>query len=422
MRAIKIILIIYLCSAVIIAGCQQGEEEETEVETRATPVVVDNPTVGTITNWHRTTGDVMSPLESMLSFSNGGRITELAAEEGDRVEAGQYLGKVDTSTLAAQYRAAMSQVDSLQSQARAAEVGIDVARSQAEQARAAFEQAEADYERYRNLYDEDVATQAEFEQMELRYESARLSLQAAEDGVDAARAQAEAARSGIEAARDQASQVSEMIDDGTLRAPFSGHITQKWYDQGAFVGPGTPVYKLVADEASSGDKLEVRFDVPETLIGTIHEGMEVYLQIRSCEDEIITEIHTISPEVNTESRTVEIISYIDRTVANCFPGMFGIIRIPLETIENAILLPEETVLTLDGNDYVFVASGDIAERRQVTLGFRESGMIQIVDGITETDEIVVVGNQFLKDGAEIRRMEEEQIDSEGNGRAMGGEN
>jgi len=421
MRAMRILIILAICCAVILMGCQQSEEGEVEVEAPGTPVVVSNPEIGTITSWHTATADLMSPMESMLSFPNGGRIVELAAEEGDHVEAGQYLGKVDTSTLGAQHQAAMSQVDALRNQARAAEVGIDVARSQAEQARAAFDQAEADYERYQNLRDEGVATEAEFEQIELRYESARLTLESAEDGVIAAQAQADAARSGIQAARDQAGQVSEMIDDGTLRAPYSGYISERRFDPGEVAGPGTSIYKIVADEASSNNRLEVRFNVPETLLESIHEGMDVLLQIRSCDDAIRTSIVTIFPEVNMESRTVELRSYIDREATDCRPGMFGTVRIPLETVENAVLLPEEAVLTLDGTNYVFVAIGDTVERREVTTGIRESGTIQIVEGVTETDEVVVEGNSFLKDGAKIQRMSEEDTEAEGLEQPAGGE-
>ncbi len=416
---IEIFMLLALIAA--LPACRRGTEDEAR-EIPSVSVVVRNPDVGTITSWHRTTCELSSPLESRLSFPQGGRIVELMADEGDRVNAGQILGTTDTSTLQAQYQAARSQVEALESQARAADVGVDVARTRVEQARAAFEQAEADYERFKRLLDDGVATQSEFEQMELRYETSRLNLEAAQDGVTAAQAQADAAHGGIQAARDQAAQVSELISDGTLRAPYDGYITARWYDPGTVVGPGTPVFKLIADSDSESDTLEVGFNLPETVVQNIYRGMEVYLHVESCDDDIVTTIQRINPEVDTESRMVGVICTISDVGESCLlPGMFGTIRIPLEIHEDALLIPEDAVLETAERSIVYIADGDTAYRREVTVGLREEGMVEITEGLSPTDEVVVVGSRFLKDGSPIQRMREARP-TEGNGESeTGGE-
>jgi len=403
MRVFEHVDVLILITMAFALGACRGKQAAETTEVPPVSVVAQPPEVGTITTWHRTTGELRSPKESMLSFPGGGKIIEIAVDEGDSVSAGQYLAKVDTSTLAAQYQAARTQVESLDMQATAADVSVDMARTRVEQSRAAYVQAEADYHRFQNLLADGVATQSEFEQVELRYETARLNLDAAEDGVTAARAQADAAHTGIQAARDQTVQISEMIDDGTLRAPYGGRISSRMADLGSVVGPGTPVFRLVGEGDAVDHSLEVVFSLPEDLVCKVSVGMELYLDLRSCEHEIVTTIDTISPEVDKDARNVEIVAKIADDGSMLLPGMFGIIRLPLAVHETAILIPERAILELEDVSIVFIAQGDTAVRREVVTGLREEGKVEILEGITRTDEVIVIGNTFLTDGAKIHR-------------------
>jgi multidrug efflux pump subunit AcrA (membrane-fusion protein) len=386
---------------VMSASCTGGKKEQATVEAPPVPVVVQKPEVGTITDWYRTTCELRSPLEAYLSFGTGGKVLELAVDEGDTVTEGQYLGKVDTSTLAAQHSAALSGAASAESQARAAGLAAEAADAQVEQARAALDKMEADYNRFKTLYEEGVATQSEFEQMELGYQSAQLALQAARSGADASWAQARAAELGATAASSQAAQVAELIADGTLRAPFGGRIASRMAEPGDMAGPGVPVFRLVGEGDAVDNRLEVRFSVPEVLVGSTYVGMPLYVNLLSCEREIETAIDTLGPEVHEDARTVSGIAYIPLDAQCLLPGMFGTVRIPLETHDNAVKLPEEAVIELETEQFVYVSSGDVAQKRPVTLGLREEGMVEIVSGVNPDDDVIVAGNRYLSDGAKI---------------------
>ncbi|HDS30707.1 MAG TPA: efflux RND transporter periplasmic adaptor subunit, partial [Firmicutes bacterium] len=297
--------------------------------------------------------------------------------------------------------AALSAASSTENQARAARLAAQAADSQVEQARATMEKMEVDYNRFLNLREEGVATQAEFEQIELGYNSARLGYEAAFAGAEAAWAQARAAELGVEAAFKQASQIAELIDDGTLRAPFDGRIATKSLDQGTIAGPGMPVYKIVGDGEETGNQLEIGFRIPEVIFGKTYIGMPIYINLLSCEREIQTAINSMGPEVREGGRTVEVISYIPLDSLCLLPGMFGTVKIPLESRENVIKLPDEAVIELETEQFVYLAEGDKAVKRVVTLGLREAGFIEIVDGLTGNEDVIVIGNRYLTDGAKI---------------------
>jgi multidrug efflux pump subunit AcrA (membrane-fusion protein) len=374
------------------------------VEVPPVPVTVQKPTVGTITSWHKTTAELASLLETSLSFATGGRILEMTAGEGDHVAAGQVLGKVDTAAYADQLAAAQSGVDAARNQAHAAELAARAAQSQVATAQAAFEQAERDYNRFKTLHDEGVATESEFEKVRLGYESARNGVQAARDGAAAAAAQAEAARAGVQAAQNSANGVAELVSNGTLRAPFSGRIASRMADPGTLAGPGMPVYRLVADGAASDNRLEVRYRVPESIITHLSIGTPAYLNLLSMKQELPLTIDSLGPEIS-DSRTAQLISYVTTDSLPLLPGMFGTVRIPIERHTNALLLPENALIDLTTEQLVYVAEGDVAHKRNVTVGLREEGQVEILSGITESDDVIVAGNRYLSDGAKIVRQQ-----------------
>jgi len=322
-------------------------------------------------------------------------------KEGDKVIAGQYLGKVDTSAMAANLSAIMSSAEGVQKQAEAADLGASAAESGVAMAQAAYDQAVRDYERYVKLHEDGVATDAEFERMELGMETSRISVEGAKDQVEAAYAQAVAAHAQVQSVRDQAGQIQVMIGDGTLRAPFGGRISIVFYDPGTVVGPGSPVFKLVGEGEDTGNRLEVHIEVPETIIGSVKAGSPIYLDVASCEEEIQTAVDHLGPEVNQDTRTVEVVAYLDNNSSCLLPGMFGTVRIPLQTHENALLLPETAVLVFPDVSLVYVAVNDAAVKKEVTTGIMEDGNVEILSGLDPNDDVIMVGNRFLTDGAKI---------------------
>ncbi len=401
---IQILLLAGALALFALAGCGGAEEEVTEVP--AAQVVVQNPETGTITEWYNTTCELVSPLEANLTFVTGGRVVDLAVREGDVVVAGQYLGRVDTSTYSAQLSSIMSSVTAVQSQAEAADLAAQAAEAQVDLARAAADQAEADYLRFQSLVDDGVATQAEFEQVELAYDSALIRLAGARDQVDASWASAEAAHSQIDSVRSQAGQISEMIDDGTLRAPFGGRIAGRYADPGDIAGIGMHVFRLVGEGEDVGNQLELQLKVPEFLVSQVNVGATIYVDLTACDRIIQVPVNHLGPEVNETSRTVEVIAYVEKDSICLLPGMFGTAKIPLEIHDNAILVPEAGVLEFEDRAIVYIAEGDTAVEIEVTLGIREEGMLEIVDGLATSDQVIVIGNRFLRDGAKIEVRQE----------------
>ncbi|MEK9977042.1 MAG: efflux RND transporter periplasmic adaptor subunit, partial [Gammaproteobacteria bacterium] len=117
-------------------------------------------------------------------------------------------------------------------------------------------------------------------------------------------------------------------------------------------------------------------------------------------------ITNINQRVDTETRTIKSYALIDNKNGALRPGLLLNIDIILEEIPDAILVPEQSILTAEDYSYVFIVEEDISKLKKITLGINNKGMTQILSGINEGDLVVTLGQEKLKDGSKIKLISE----------------
>lgn len=200
-------------------------------------------------------GLVTARRESDLGFETGGRISRIAVDTGDTVEAGAVLAMLDTRALEARLAAARAETAAAEAQAELAEVTLT---------------------RQQTLLE--------------RGHISRQRLDEAASSARAARAQAEAARAAAEALMIQ-------IDLARIEAPFSGVVTARHYDEGAVAAPGAPVLTLVENEA-----LELRVGLPARDAAGLEAGQSYPVEIDNTLHE--ARLRTVTGVVDRETRSV----------------------------------------------------------------------------------------------------------------------
>ncbi|MBN2594495.1 MAG: efflux RND transporter periplasmic adaptor subunit, partial [Sedimentisphaerales bacterium] len=132
------------------------------------------------------------------------------------------------------------------------------------------------------------------------------------------------------------------------------------------------------------------------------------------------EIIRIYPELNrqTRTRTAEAVIIYNNEIS-LLPGMFTRIRLVLETVENAVLIPDKAIVLNTKNEpTAFVIVGEKAEARKLTLGLEKNLMVQVIEGVRPGEMVVVEGNEKLKTGAAVkvigRESQKEKANSGGN--------
>ena len=184
-----------------------------------------------------------------------------------------------------------------------------------------------------------------------------------------------------------------------VKAPFSGVIAAKNYEDGEMYSPQIPILKI-----SQLSRLKALVNIPESYFPVIKQGMLLEILSDIYPGEIFKgRIEIVYPTIDPSSHTFTVKIDIPNANRKLRPGMFARTTLSLGKV-NAIVAPYQAVLKQQGSNerYVFVNRNGEAKRITVTLGQRFDDQIEIISPeIKENDELVVVGQARLVDGAKL---------------------
>ena len=225
--------------------------------------------------------------EVSLAFRQSDRILEMLAEEGDRVQKGQVLARLDTQELKLQLQrlnaeiaAQQSTVDKLHNGTRPEE--IRQAEGNLRQAQAAAEHAAGVYQRKRDIYTSIAGiSQQELDNAYHDMEAKQATMSVAEAALQEAKAgprqeDIAGAEAGLQALRNEQLRYIYLLSQYELQAPDDGVIRSRLLEAGDMASPSKPVFKL-----SLPGKKWARAYVPETELGRVYEGQQARVYIDS---------------------------------------------------------------------------------------------------------------------------------------------
>jgi RND family efflux transporter MFP subunit len=210
--------------------------------------------------------------------------------------------------------------------------------------------------------------------------------------------QLDLARTKYHRAMAQREKVKESSDDYEVAAPWDGIISKIMVSDGNYVVPRTVMVEIFDPKS-----LVVRSAVPEAQSQELRLGMEVVVKLDAYNGKTFRgKVSRIYPELDRRMRTrtveVEVVDPVDLV-----PGMFSRLSLILKSEKDTIAVPSEAVVvTPKGLRVAYVVEDGKAQQRKITTGIEGGGKIQILSGIKPGDQIVVAGNEKLKDGIEIR--------------------
>lgn len=287
------------------------------------------------------TGEIEAVQSIMLRPEVDGRIVEILFREGSEVSAGTPLFKVDDAELKAQ-----------------------VARAEADRDLAA--QALA---RTRQLMAEKASSQADLERAEATARSTQAALELLQ----------------LRLART------------TVRAPFGGATGERLVSLGDYVTSST---ELVSLQTVNPER--AAFQVPERYAERLRRGQQVAFSVAALPGQEFTGIvDFVDPVVRLPGRTITVKALVPNPKRALQAGMYVDLRLAAEVRPNAVVVPEEAILPLQGANFVYVVREGKASRRQVGIGIRAPGIAEIRSGLDAGDTVVVGGQERLQDGIPV---------------------
>lgn len=287
-------------------------------------------------------GTVLADASAVLRAEVPGQIVERHFEEGQAVSRGDALFSVEATIFQAELN----------------------------EAKANVEQSEAAYKRAEQLVNDRLVSATEFDTARADYNVAIARLRSAE------------------------SRLSKTV----VRAPFDGYVGLRRINVGDYATIGQELVNVVRL-----DPLRVDFSVPEVLLSRIQPGQQIAVTVGAFRDEVFAgEVTAIDPQIDVTGHSMAIRARLPNPDLKLRPGLFAQVAVSLAVKPNALMVPEGAIWPIGNDKTIYVVEEGVANQRIVTIGDRQPGLVEIIDGLVAGEEIVVAGQMKLFPGAAVR--------------------
>lgn len=357
MRSIYIIT--FITTLLLLGAC--SEKKETRIKTDNSPpieVKVNKVTENNNTPFITTSGKVQAVNSTDLSTRMMGYVTNINVKVGDKVNKGDLILSINNADLMAK------------------RTQIEASITEAE---ARLANAEKDYNRFNNLFEQNSASQKELDDRTTHYNMAKAN---------------------VDAAKGMKNEINAQFVYTSIRAPFSGVITNKFIDKGALANPGIPLISL-----EGKDDFEVITMVPENDISKIKDGIAVDILIKSIGKTISGKVAEISTSARKTGGQYLVKIDLDETNTFILSGMFATVQFPVENTEagnNLVLIPRSAIISRGQLSGIYtISQSNTAILRWLRLGRTLGNQVEVLTGLSTNESYIISSEGKLYNGAKI---------------------
>jgi HlyD family secretion protein len=351
-------------------------------ETKAPSINVVTAGKGEMVATLTVTGTVVPRQEVAVGTDVAGLLVlQLNADQGDVVKEGDILARLDKSSLEIQ----LAQIEAQRAQASAS-----IAQSEAQivDAEIAVRQAQEALDRARSLSAKGFTSKAEFDNATNAHDSAKARLNTARHALAATQTQ-------LQLVAAQKRDVLLRLEKADVRAPASGVILSRDALLGAIVSANAgPLFRIARD-----NDFELAGNIPEVDLPLLKPGMPVAVRVAGMEEPVSGTIRLISPEISAASRLGAVKVSLEKN-PSIRPGNFARAVIELAR-RDGVNVPLSSIVYNGPATLVQVVKNGFIESRAVRIGIRNGHAAEVLEGLTEGEEIVARAGTFVADGDRV---------------------
>ncbi len=453
-KAVAVLLVGVLASGML-QGCSSGKDNDAAPVSVATNVSIYKTGKSDIENIRTYSGELSASDSVGISAKVSARITELAVKEGNFVESGEVLLRLDKTDVSLSYDQAKASYNSAvasynavvnssskQSSAQAkqalasAENAYNQAKLNLEREQALynnasnlkiaeqnFSTANDNYNRVKKLFELGGASQAELDAAYTQYLSAsenlatvKTTLSASLDAAKSAFANAEnalnnahenisltqtavessiaTASAGVASAKVALDMALNNLNNTVITAPISGYISKCIISEGQTASPGMEIITI-----SNTKTVDAKINISESDIAFLQTGDDAEVFVSSVsKDAVIGKISVINPVKDAMTGLYAVKVTLDNSDDSLKAGMLCDVKLLLSSHSGIIKIPSEALINSGEKYYVYVTSGrNKAEKVEVELGIADEEYTEIISGLVSGDEVVVSGKDYLSE-------------------------
>lgn len=247
---------------------------------------------------------------------------------------------------------------------------------------------------------DDGELKAEVARAEADRDLARQALERTRELIDqqaSSQADLERAEATARSTRAQYDLLSLRLARTTVRAPFSGVVGQRFVSVGDYLTTSTRLASLQTVHPQ-----RAAFQVPERYAAALKVGQRVVFRVAALPGkEYAGVVDFVDPVVQLPGRTITVKAEVANPRRELQAGMFIDARLATAVRPNAVVIPEDAILPIQGSSFVWVAKDGKATRREVVLGVRTPGWVETKSGVEAGESVVVGGQERLSEGAPV---------------------
>jgi HlyD family secretion protein len=416
---------------------------------KATKVATETAKLRTLVETVSANGKIQPAKDIKISPYISGEVVNLFVKEGDYVEKGDQLAKIDPEIYISTY-------EKIEASLKTAQANEANAKARLAQSKSQFNKAKLDFKRSQTLFEKDVISKADFDAATSSYEVAQSDVIAAEENLKSSQFQVSSARASVKEAKENLNRTS-------IYAPNDGTVSKLSVEEGERVtgasqfSAGTEIMRI-----ANLDVLEVNVEVNENdivrvaLLDTAIIEVDAYLdkEFKGLVTEIATSANTVGVSADQVTNFDVKILMLKESYENLIkknsaisspfrPGMSATVEIQTETAPNILTVPIQAVTTRadttgrlksyrerrednkgkeeeeinkekeDIQEYVFVYQDGIAKLKKVETGIQDNTYIEIISGIKKGDEVIVspyrAVSKGLKNNDEVEKVDKKEL-------------
>ena len=300
-------------------------------------------------------GSIRANQQATLYAKVAGYLKSLTVDKGDRVQAGQSLGEIEVPELLA-----------------------DLAKFKAE-----VKVAETDSQRTSAAQNKapDLVTPQSVDEAKGRFEIASANLE----------------------------RTQTLLRYAKITAPFSGIVTARFVDPGAFIPSatsGSAAQTAAILTLADFNTVRAQVALPEAEASLAQVGQPVKLTVEALSGKTFeAQISRLSYALDDATKTMLVEADLPNPDLALRPGMYATVKVGVEKHPDALLIPVDALVMEKANAFAFVADGGKAKKTAIKIGFNDGAKVEVLSGLTGTEAVILMGKMTLTDGTAVNVME-----------------
>lgn len=207
---------------------------------------------------------------------------------------------------------------------------------------------------------------------------------------------------------EEMNRVKAQIAKTAITAPFDGVIGLREVSEGSYVSPNTRIASLV-----SSDPVKLDFAIPEKYAAAITEGREVKFSVNGIDSPFVATVYAREPRIDIATRTLQVRAKAPNKEGKLLPGSFAHVELGFKPSPGSVTIPTEAIIPVLKGQKVFVVKNGKAQEQMIETGIRNETMVEVTQGLSAGDSVVVSGILQLKPNSKVMVLKDRTNNKEG---------